>query len=107
MIRFAVARLNMAIPPGTWCMESRQRTMDHPPELSAPNRSFAHRFGPTLLQGGITPIPSALYRYQGALGLTAQEVWFISYILMYRWDDALPYPSLIRMAADTGMSRRN
>lgn len=74
---------------------------------SQPDHSFLERFGPTLLQGGITPIPSTLYRYQGALGLTAQEVWFVSYILMYRWDDALPYPSLIRMAADTGMSRRN
>jgi hypothetical protein len=74
---------------------------------SQPSHSFEERFGPTILQGGITPIPSSLYRYQGALGLTAQEVWFISYILMYKWDAALPYPSLIRMAEDTGMSRRN
>jgi hypothetical protein len=80
---------------------------DQPPESSVPSRGFAQRFGPTLLQGGITPIPSTLYRYQGTLGLTAQEVWFIGYILMYKWDAALPYPSLIRMAEDTGMSRRN
>ncbi len=80
---------------------------DQPPESSTPGRGFAQRFGPTILQGGITPVPSTLYRYQGALGLTAQEVWFVGYILMYKWDAALPYPSLIRMAEDTGMSRRN
>ncbi len=77
--------------------------MTHP----QPDHSFLERFGPTILQGGITPIPSTLYRYQGALGLTAQEVWFVGYILMYKWDAALPYPSLIRMVEDTGMSRRN
>src|SRR5688500_9048014 len=82
------------------------------PRRSSPSslpadRSFVARFGATILTGGITPIPTTLFRYQAMLGLRPQEVWFISYILTHRWDAALPYPSLEQMAQDTGMSRRN
>src|SRR5437868_5167876 len=82
------------------------------PQRSSPtspprDRSFVARFGATILRGGITPIPTSLFRYQAVLGLSPQEVWFLSYILTHRWDADLPYPSLVQMAEDTGMSRRN
>jgi hypothetical protein len=71
-----------------------------------PGTSFAARFGRVILQHGIAPLPSALYHYQAALGLSAQQVWFVSYILAHKWDADLPYPSLKKMAARTGLSLR-
>src|SRR6478609_9369247 len=68
--------------------------------------SFAARFGRVILQHGIAPLPSALYHFQGTLGLSAQQVWFVSYILAHKWDADLPYPSLKRMAERTGLSLR-
>ncbi len=70
-------------------------------------RDFVARFGATILQGGIAPVPTTLYFYQGELGLSAQEVWFVGYILAHKWDEDLPYPSLAKMAERSGMSRRN
>ena len=70
-------------------------------------RGFLERFGATILQGGIAPVPTTLYFYQAELGLSPQEVWFIGYILAHKWDEDLPYPSLAKMEARTGMSRRN
>ena len=68
--------------------------------------SFAARFGRVILQHGIAPLPSALYHFQGALGLSAQQVWFVSYILAHKWDADLPYPSLKKMADRTRLSLR-
>ncbi len=68
--------------------------------------SFLARYGATILRGGISAIPSALYRYQGKLQLPPQLVWFISSILSHKWDADMPYPSLRRMAEETGVSRR-
>lgn len=66
--------------------------------------SFAARFGRVILQNGIATIPSALLHYQGALALSAQQVWFVSYILAHKWDEDLPYPSLKAMSKRVGMS---
>ncbi len=77
------------------------------PAAAPPGRSFLERFGATILQGGIASIPSALYFYHAEVGLSAQEVWFTGYILAYKWDEDLPYPSLVKMEERSGMSRRN
>lgn len=69
-------------------------------------RGFLARYGATILRGGIAAIPSALYRYQGELGLGAQLIWFISAILAHKWDANMPHPSLVKMAEQTGVSRR-
>ena len=66
-------------------------------------RSWAARYGQVILRDGIAAIPNALYYYQGALALTAQEVWFASYILAHKWDADLPSPSLNRMAGCSGV----
>jgi AraC-like DNA-binding protein len=66
--------------------------------------SFAARFGRVILQDGIATIPSALLHHQGELQLSAQQVWFVSYILAHKWDEDLPYPSLKAMAKRVGMS---
>ena len=68
--------------------------------------SFAARFGRAILKHGVAAIPSALYHFQGKLGLSAQQVWFISYILSHKWDEDLPYPSIAQMARCTGVSDR-
>jgi hypothetical protein len=70
------------------------------------DRTFLARYGATILRGGIASIPAALYRFQATLRLTPQEVWFISAILSHKWDADMPYPSLKRMAEQTGVSRQ-
>lgn len=67
--------------------------------------SFAARFGRVILNHGIAAIPSALYHYQGTLDLSAQQVWFVSYILSHKWDEDLPYPSLNKMARCGGVDK--
>jgi len=74
-------------------------------ESASKDRSFLARYGETIVRGGIASIPSALYRYQGELKLAPQLVWFISAILVHKWNDELPSPSLKRMAEQTGVSR--
>ncbi|MFL5732566.1 MAG: hypothetical protein ACJ78Q_05135 [Chloroflexia bacterium] len=69
--------------------------------------SFEARFGRVILQHGIAAIPSAIFHYQGEVGLKAQHVWFISYILSHKWDEDLPYPSLSNMARSSGVTLRN
>jgi hypothetical protein len=59
-----------------------------------------------IVQDGIAPIPTALYLCQGALDLTAQEVWFTACVLAHKWDTDLPRPSLAKMAGYTGVSKR-
>lgn len=76
-------------------------------KVAVPASSFEARFGRIILQHGIAAIPSALYHWQGEVGLKAQHVWFISYILAHKWDEDLPYPSLSKMARCTGITLRN
>lgn len=68
--------------------------------------SFLARFGQLIVQHGIATIPSALFQYQGTLGLTAQEVWFISAVLSRKWTEDLPHPNLSKMERDTGVPER-
>ncbi len=69
--------------------------------------SFEARFGRVILQHGVAAIPSAMFHYQGEIGLKAQHVWFIAYILSHKWDEDLPYPSLSNMARCAGVTLRN
>lgn len=68
--------------------------------------SFLARYGRVLVRAGIATVPQALFTHQATLGLTPQQIWFIAYILSYRWSTDVPYPSLSKMAARTGYSRR-
>jgi hypothetical protein len=70
------------------------------------DRSFLARYGATILRGGIAAIPTALFRYQGELELSAPQVWFICSILAHKWDSDLPHPSLSKLAEQTGISRQ-
>ena len=89
-------------------VDSAARATDRPAR-HAPRygSSFEARFGRVILQHGIAAIPSAIFHYQGEIGLKAQHVWFISYILSHKWDEDLPYPSLSNMARCSGVSLRN
>jgi hypothetical protein len=68
--------------------------------------SFLARFGQLIVSHGIATVPSALFHYQGTLGLTAQEVWFISAVLAHKWTEELPHPNLSRMERETGIPER-
>src|SRR3954464_1163720 len=77
------------------------------PQTSSPGEkptSWAARYGRAILAHGVAAIPTALFFYQARLQLSAQEVWFASYVLAHKWDAALPSPSLKKMAEQTGMS---
>ncbi len=76
------------------------------PEEHAP-RSFVARYGRVIVQKGIAAVPRAIFAQQAALGLTPQQVWFVSYILGHRWTTQLPHPSLRRMARRTGYSEQH
>jgi len=68
-------------------------------------RDFLSRFGGVILSGGIAGVPLALFRYQSELRLSAQEVWFVAYILGHRWRAGeLPHPSLQLLAKRSGIS---
>lgn len=69
--------------------------------------SFAARFGRAIVQHGIATIPSALFHYQGSLDLSAQEVWFISYVMCFKWDENLPRVNLSQMEKRVGMGKRS
>src|SRR5439155_6380345 len=88
-------------PPGD---DARQSPQPQTGYRARAGSSFAARFGRVILQHGIAAIPSALYHYQGTLGLSAQQVWFISYILSHKWDEDLPYPSLKKLARCSRLS---
>ncbi|MDP9357345.1 MAG: hypothetical protein M3R02_19060 [Chloroflexota bacterium] len=72
----------------------------------ARDRTFLARYGATILRGGIAAIPAALFRYQGELGLTAPQVWFVCTILSHKWNADLPHPSLSKLSEQTGISRQ-
>ncbi len=69
--------------------------------------SFAARFGRAIVQHGIAAIPSALFHYQGSLDLSAQEVWFTSYVMCFKWDENLPRVNLSQMEKRVGMGKRS
>jgi hypothetical protein len=75
--------------------------------LDTPRRdtSFVARFGRVISRYGVAAIPKALFTFQKDLGLDPQQVWLICYILSYQWDTVLPYPSVSKMAAQTGYSK--
>ncbi len=75
---------------------------DVPSAPPAPDTSFIARYGRVLVSVGIAAIPAALFSHQARLGLSPQQVWFVAYILSYKWTTDLPYPSLTKMAARTG-----
>lgn len=77
----------------------------HPAQ--AGGSSFAARFGRAIVQHGIAAIPSALFHYQGSLDLSAQEVWFISYVMCFKWDENLPRVNLSQMERRVGMGKRS
>src|SRR5207237_2500592 len=76
------------------------------PAAPATASSFAARFGTAILRDGVASIPSALFYYQGRLQLTAQQAWFISWVLAQKWDEHLPHPSVQEIARCSGVSER-
>ncbi len=68
--------------------------------------SFAAHYGEAILTDGVAPIPRALYLYQGALNLSPQQIWFISYVLAHKWDGGLPHPRLQELARHARLGLR-
>jgi hypothetical protein len=62
------------------------------------------RYGRVITRRGVAAVPRAMFTHQAELELTPQQVWFVTYIFSFQWDTALPYPSLRKMAAQTGYS---
>ncbi len=75
------------------------------PSLAEIDSSFIARYGRSIVRYGVAAVPRALFTHQKALGLTPQQVWFVGYILSFKWHTGLPYPSIERMSYNTGYSR--
>ena len=73
-------------------------------ELNELDSSFVARYGRVIARHGVAAVPRAVFTHQRALGLTAQQVWFVTYIFSFQWDTSLPYPSIRRMSLHTGYS---
>ena len=73
-------------------------------ELNEIDSSFVARYGRVIARHGVAAVPHAIFTHQKALSLTAQQVWFVTYIFSFQWDTALPYPSIRRMSLQTGYS---
>jgi hypothetical protein len=86
--------------------EAREGGIPRAARPPKPGSSFLARFGQLIVSHGIATVPSALFHYQGTLGLTAQEVWFISAVLAHKWTEELPHPNLSRMERETGIPER-
>lgn len=69
---------------------------------SMPSR-FGKKLGAT--KGG--SIPFALYKHQGDLGLSINEVWFLVWVILHKWDYTHSFISLRAMARYTGKSRQH
>jgi DNA-binding transcriptional regulator YhcF (GntR family) len=69
--------------------------------------SFTVRYGVRVIDaGGITSIPSILYRYGSALGLSPQDRDFIGHCLSYKWTSDDPWPAMRTIADRMGVSLR-
>ena len=68
--------------------------------------SFAGHYGQLIISEGVAPVPRALFLYQGALGLSPQQVWLVSCVLAHKWDGDLPHPSLQEIAQQATLGLR-
>ena len=68
------------------------------------DRSVEARFGKIIAKKKWGIVPFALYLYQKKLGLAIHDVWFLEWIIIHRWSDENPYPSLTKMSKITGIS---
>lgn len=74
-------------------------------ELAELDSSFVARYGRIIVRRGVAAVPRAIFTHQAVLGLTLQQVWFTTYIFSFQWNTALPYPSIEKMAEQTGYNR--
>ncbi len=66
--------------------------------------SVEARFGKIIPEKKWGIVPFALYLYQKELGLAIHDVWFLEWIIIHRWSDDNPYPSMTKMSKITGVS---
>lgn len=71
----------------------------------AGENSFDARYGRIIRKHGVSTAPSALYVFQGQLGLSAQETWLVGALLSYKWTEENPYPSVHTLAKQSGIPR--
>lgn len=67
-------------------------------------RTAADRFSQIIANGHISLQLKHIYTTPDKLNLTPLEVWFISNILQFKWDEGLPFPSLNKLCKRSGMS---
>lgn len=68
------------------------------------NFSVEARFGKTIVGKKWGVIPFALYLHQKELELDIHDVWFLTWLIMHKWTEKKPYPSIAKMSRITGKS---
>lgn len=63
---------------------------------------------PEVLQEGFTAVPNLLLRMRERMGLTVTDLYVLTVLLSYRWDNwNKPFPSLSALAKKTSLSPRH
>lgn len=78
-----------------------------PADGGRPGSGFADRLTPLLAAAGVTPVPTLLFRYQALLGLSAQALVLVGWVLSKKWSREWPYLSVDEVAAGMGCTRRS
>lgn len=69
--------------------------------------SLSKKWGNEIIHFGWTAIPNALLRNMGALNITPTEMVVVCYLIMFWWEkDRLPFPSIMKMATELGVSSK-
>jgi DNA-binding MarR family transcriptional regulator len=75
--------------------------------INQPDLSMANKWGSQIVHLGWTSVPNALIRHMGALDISPAEMVVICYLIMFWWEkDRLPFPSIMKMAAEVGVSSK-
>jgi hypothetical protein len=68
--------------------------------------AVSQRWTPSLATKGFTPVATAFLEHYRELNITVAEAMLVVHILSHKWTDAMPFPSLTRLADLMGVSER-
>lgn len=65
---------------------------------------FVEKWSPLIATKGYTPMPNLLIAHQKELGITNGEMVILLDLLLYKWDNKHPFPSVATLAKSNGMA---
>jgi len=68
------------------------------------NFSIEARFGKIIAGKKWGVVSFTIYEFQKELGLRIHDIWFLVWLIIHKWSDENPYPSIAKMSRITGYS---